>query len=71
MGSIILGVRHRVLRIPEPRKNNIMGEWRILDNKMLHNFYPLHNITMVITSRRWVEHITCMGEGDMRVHKKF
>jgi hypothetical protein len=60
-----------VLRITEPRKKKITGELRILANKMLHNFYPLHNITMVITSRSWVKHTPCMQEGDMRVHTKF
>jgi hypothetical protein len=55
---------NRALRIFEPKREED-GSWRKLHNDELYNLYSSPNIVRVIKSRgmRWVEHVTCMGEG--------
>jgi hypothetical protein len=54
---------NRVLRrILGPKRDDIRGGWRQLDNEELHNVYPLPNITRMIKSRRmrWTGHVARM-----------
>jgi hypothetical protein len=54
-----------VLRIFEPKRSEIMGEWRKLKNEQLHDLYISPNTIMVIKSRSWMQlvgHIAHMGE---------
>jgi hypothetical protein len=56
---------NRVLRrIFEPKRAEVMGEWRKLHIGELRNLYLLPDTTQ-INSRRmgWVGHVACMGEG--------
>jgi hypothetical protein len=39
-------------RIFEPRKDEVMGEWRRLHNEELNDLYSTPNIVRVIKSRR-------------------
>jgi hypothetical protein len=49
---------NRVLRrIFGPKRDEVMGDWRKLHNKELHNLYSLPNIIRMIKSRR----IRCAG----------
>jgi hypothetical protein len=44
---------NRVLRrIFEPKREEVMGDWRKLHNEELHNLYSLPNIVRMIKSRR-------------------
>jgi hypothetical protein len=57
---------NRVLRKTfEPKKNDVMGEWRRLHSGQLHNFYSSPNIIRQIKARRmnWAGHMARMGEG--------
>jgi hypothetical protein len=49
---------NRVLRgIFEPKRDELMGGWRKLQNRELHNLYSsLHIIKM-----RWAGHVVSMG----------
>jgi len=51
-------------RIFEPRRDEVMGEWRRLHNEELNDLYSLPNIVQVIKSRkmRWAGHVARMGE---------
>jgi hypothetical protein len=68
--SLILREEHklrvfenRVLRIFGPKKDRVMGGWRKLHNKELHNLYPSPSIIRTIKLRmRWVGHVVRMGE---------
>jgi hypothetical protein len=56
---------NRVLRrIFGPKKDEVTGEWRKLQNEELHNFYSSPDIIRQIRSRRirWVGHVPCIGE---------
>jgi hypothetical protein len=56
---------NRVLRrIFGPKRDEVTGEWRILQNKELYVLYSSANNTRVITSRRlrWAGHIACMRD---------
>jgi len=48
-----------------PRRDEVMGGWRRLHNKELHDLYSSPNIVRVIKSRRmrWAGHVAYMGEG--------
>jgi hypothetical protein len=49
-------------RIFEPKRNEIIGRWRKLDNEELHNFHSPPNTITIIKSRRmrWASHVTCI-----------
>jgi hypothetical protein len=56
---------NRVLRrIFGPKRDGVMGGWRKLHNKELHNLYSSPSIIRIIKSRRmrWVGHVARMGE---------
>jgi len=63
---------NRVLRrIFGPKRKEVTGEWRKLQNEELTALYSSPNIIWVIKSRRmrWVGHVACMeaGRGAYRV----
>ena len=52
-----------VLRIFEPNRDEVTGEWRKLHNEELNDLYSSPIIDRMIKSRkRWAGHVTCMGE---------
>jgi hypothetical protein len=56
---------NRVLRrIFGPKRDEVMGEWRKLHNKELHDLYSSPNIIRIIKSRRmrWADDVARMGE---------
>jgi len=46
-----------------PKRKEVAGGWRRLNNEELHNLCASPNIIGVIKSRRmrWVGHVACMG----------
>ena len=52
-------------RIFGPKRDEVTGEWRKLQNEELNNLYSSPNIVRVIKSRRmrWAGHVARMGEG--------
>jgi hypothetical protein len=62
---------NRVLRrIFGPKRDEMMGEWRKLHNKELHNLYSSPDIIRQVKSRRmrWAGHVAHMG-GERNVYK--
>ena len=69
--SLILRKKHRlrlfenrVLRkIFDPKRDEVIGEWRRLHNKGLYDLYTSPKIIPVIKSQRirWARHVACMG----------
>jgi hypothetical protein len=60
-------LKNRVLRrIFGPKRNEVTGEWKKLDNEELHDLYCSHNIVRVIKPRRvgWAEHEARIGRGE-------
>jgi hypothetical protein len=60
---------NRVLRgIFGPKRDEVMGGWRKLNNEELNNLYSLPSIMRIIKSRRirWVGHVAQMGGGGKR-----
>jgi hypothetical protein len=55
---------NRVLRrIFGPKRDEVTGEWRKLQNEELHDMYPSPSIVEVIRSRRsWAGHVARVGE---------
>jgi hypothetical protein len=56
---------NRVLRrIFGPKRDEVMGEWRMLHNKEVHNLYSSPHIIRQVKSRqiRWAGHVARMGE---------
>jgi hypothetical protein len=56
---------NRVLRrIFGPKRDEVTGEWRKLNNEELHNLYSSQDIIRQIKSRRtrWAGHVARMGE---------
>jgi hypothetical protein len=50
-------------RIFGPRRDEVTGEWREIDNEKLNGMYSSPNSVRMIKSRmRWVWHIARMGE---------
>jgi hypothetical protein len=50
-------------RIFGPKRDEVMGEWRKLHNKELHDLYSSPSIIRIIKSRRmrWAGHVAQMG----------
>jgi hypothetical protein len=48
-----------------PKRDEVMGEWRKLHSRELHNLYSSPNIIRQSKSRgvRWAGNVACMGEG--------
>jgi hypothetical protein len=54
---------NRVLRIFGPKRDEVTGEQRKLQNGELHNFYSSRNIRQIKSRRmRWAGHVAHMGE---------
>jgi hypothetical protein len=53
------------LRIFGPKRDEVAGEWRKLNNEELNDLYSSPTIVRVIKSRRmrWAGHVARMGEG--------
>jgi hypothetical protein len=51
-------------RIFGAKRDEVMGEWRRLHNRELHNLYSSPDIIWHIKSRRirWAGHVACMGD---------
>jgi hypothetical protein len=61
----ILTFENRVLMwIFGPKMDEVMGEWRKLHNKELHDLYSLPSIMRIIKSwrMRWAGHVAQLGE---------
>jgi hypothetical protein len=56
--------RLRMLRIFGPKRDEVTGGWRKLNNEELHNLYSSPSIIRMIKSRRmrWAGHVARMGE---------
>jgi hypothetical protein len=54
----------------EQKRDEVIGEWRKLNNEDLHKLYSSPNIIRQIKSRsmRWAGHVVCMGE-ERKVYK--
>jgi hypothetical protein len=53
----------RVLRIFEPKREEVEGGWRRLHNEELHNLHASPNIRVIRSRRmRWAGHIARMGD---------
>jgi hypothetical protein len=55
---------NRVLRVFEPKRDRVTGEWRKLHNEELNDLYSSPNIVWVIKLRRmrWTGHVAHVGE---------
>jgi hypothetical protein len=61
---------NRVLRrIFRPRRDEVTGDWRKLQNEELHNLYSSPNIIRMINLRRigWAGHEARMGRRGMHI----
>jgi hypothetical protein len=62
---------NRVLRrVFGPKRDEVTGEWRKLQNEELNNLYSLPNIVRVVKLKRmrWAGHVANMGE-ERGVHR--
>jgi hypothetical protein len=55
----------RGLRVFEPKRDEVKGEWRELHNEELTDLYSLPNIVQVVKYRRmrWERYVARIGEG--------
>jgi hypothetical protein len=53
-----------LMRIYEPKRDEVTGDWRKLHNEQLHNLYSSPNLIRMIKLRRmkWTGHVARMGE---------
>jgi len=59
---------NRVLRkIFGPKRDEVAGVWRKLQNEELNDLYSSSNIVRVIKSRRWAGHVERMGGEERRI----
>jgi hypothetical protein len=61
---------NRVLRrIFGPKRDEVTGEWRKLQNKELHDLYSSPSIIRIINSwrMRWAGHVARMGRRGTRI----
>jgi hypothetical protein len=59
---------NRVLKIFEPKRDEMIGGWRKLHNEKLHNLYASPNIMRIIKSRmRWAGYVARMGRRGMHI----
>jgi hypothetical protein len=58
-----------VLRIFEPKRDEVTEVWRKLHNEELHNLYSSPSIIGMIKSRRmrWAGHVARMGRRGMHI----
>jgi hypothetical protein len=56
-------------RIFGPKKDELTGDWRKLNNEELNNLYSSPNIFRMMKSRRmrWSEHVARMGRKGMQI----
>ena len=59
-----------LMKVFEPKRDEVTGEWRKLHNEELNDLYSLPNIVRVVKSRRmrWAGHVARMGD-DRGVHR--
>ena len=57
-------------KVFEPKRDEVTGEWRKLQNEELDDLYSLPNIVRVVKSRRmrWAGHVARIRE-DRGVHR--
>jgi hypothetical protein len=75
MGATLVSDRLRVFesrelrRILGPKRDEVTGDCRKLDNEELHNVYSLPNIIRMMTSRRigWAGHVARMVRRGMHI----
>jgi hypothetical protein len=63
-------LENRVLRrILGPKRDEVTGDWRKLQNEELHNLYSSPNIIRIMKSRmmRWAGHVARMGRRGMHI----
>jgi hypothetical protein len=61
---------NRLLRkIFGPKRDEVIGGWRKLDNEKLRNLYPSPSIIRIMKLRRirWAGHLACMGRRGMHI----
>jgi hypothetical protein len=48
----------------QPKRDEVIEDWRKLHNEEIHNFYVSANIIRMIQSRRmrWARHVGLMGQ---------
>jgi hypothetical protein len=66
-----LGIKQHLREILfGPKRDEVTGEWRKLNNEELNDLYSLLNTVRVVKSRRmrWAGHVARMGE-DRGVHR--
>jgi hypothetical protein len=53
-------------RIFVPKRDEVTGEWRKLNNEKFNDLYYSPNIVRVIKSirMRWAGHVACVGMGE-------
>jgi hypothetical protein len=46
-----------------PKRDEVTGDWRRLQDNELYDFYSSQNVIRVVKSRkmRWAGHVACMG----------